>query len=358
MAESESGAERTEQPTPQRREKARKEGQVPFSQEAGIAAGLAMFALSLVWILPRSARMGVRYFEDAWLHDLDAPLSASSAADVVEGAAWFLLGAVGPVGALAGVATLLVGLSQVGFQFRLESFGFKGNRLDPRKWFKRLASAEFPVSLGKSLLKGLGVVALSVWSLRDAPERLRLLPFGTVGASAAELQHLAVTVVWRVAGAMVVVALLDVLWTRYRFEEKLKMTKQEVKDDLKDSDGNPHVKAAMRRRAQERAKNRLADQIAEATVVAVNPTHYAVALRYRRGTDASPVVVAKGVDFRAARIRELAQRFDVPIIEDKPLARALHALVAEGNAVPIELYKPVAKLLAIVYRRRPEEWKS
>lgn len=358
MAEADGEAEKTEQPTPQRREKARREGQIAFSQEAGIAASLVLLSLSLAWILPRSALIAERAFEHAFRLDWSQVVDPGSATQVLRGAGWTILAAVGPIGALIAGLTTLVGLAQVGMRVQPNLLGFKPERLDPRKWLKRLASAEFPVALGKSLLKGLGVIALAVWSLRGVPEDLRLLPFGTSLNALAELRSLALLVASRVAGAMVVVALLDVLWTRHRHEERLKMTKQEVKDDLKDSDGNPQVKAAMRKRAQERSKNRLADQVASATVVATNPTHYAVALRYRRGVDATPTVVAKGVDFRAARIRELAARFDVPVIEDKPLARALHALVDEGKAVPADLYRPVAKLLAIVYRRKPKELQS
>lgn len=163
------------------------------------------------------------------------------------------------------------------------------------------------------------------------------------------------TAAFPVTFAMIVLALLDLMWTRYRHEQKLMMTKQEVKDDLKETEGNPQVKAEIRKRAQENATKPLADRVRTASVVVTNPTHFAVALRYWQGKDAAPVVVAKGVDYRALRIRELATELAIPVIEDRPLARALHGLVDEDEAIPVEFFRPVAKLLAIVYRRRGEK---
>jgi flagellar biosynthetic protein FlhB len=151
---------------------------------------------------------------------------------------------------------------------------------------------------------------------------------------------------------MLIVALLDIIWTRHQFEKKIRMTKQEVKDEMKDIEGNPILKSAMRQRARDRIRESLVKSVKEATVVVTNPTHYAVALKYARSSDAAPRVLAKGRDFKALRIREIAKANQIPIIEDKPVARALYASVKEGKLVPVSLYRAVARVLAIVYREQ------
>ena len=248
------------------------------------------------------------------------------------------------------IVGLVVNVAQVGLRIDADLLTFKPERLDPMNWLKKLGSIDTPVSVLKALFKGLGVVSIALYALREQPERLWRLSFATTAHVARAMQEQAFTVVIRVAAALGVLALLDLAWSRYRHEEKLKMSRQEIKDEHKQTEGDPQVKAAMRRRAQERKP--LREQVKDATVIATNPTHYAVALRYWQSEDPSPRVLAKGVDFKAAKIRELAKEYNIPIIEDRPLARALYAIVKEGETVPVELFQGVARLLAIVYRQR------
>ncbi|MGF1510194.1 MAG: flagellar biosynthesis protein FlhB [Myxococcota bacterium] len=346
------GAERTEQPTQQRREKARREGQVAVSQELGIAGSLLVFLAFVFLLVPWLAQLAVERFRTALMFDWPPVLTSELSTRVVTYMGGTLLALVGPVAAASLLVNVGLSLAQVGVQVNFSLVGPKASRLDPRNWLKRVFSADFFVNLGKNLFKGLGVIAIAAWSLRLRPETLDRLTLGPPAVLASWMQSVAMAVAARVTAALVVIALLDLLWTRYRHEQRLMMTKQEVKDELKESEGNPQIKAAIRKRAAERATKRLVQQVKTATVVATNPTHFAVALRYERGTDASPVVVAKGVDHRASRIRSLASEYGIPMIEDPPLARALHALVKEGQSVPVELFRPVARLLAIVYRRR------
>ena len=352
MADNENGTEKTEQPTPQRREKARREGQVAYSQEVGIAGALLVFCIVLTIMAPSVAKVAIERVRNGMdLHgSTDFDLESAIRAVRLVGAA--VAAIVGPPAALSMVAGAMLGVGQVGFQPNVENLGLKLNRLNPQNWLKKMASAEVPVALGRNLFKGLGIIAIAAWSLRGHPETLDRLVLAPPAALADRLQLVALTVTGPVTFAVVIVALLDLLWTRYRHEQKLMMTKQEVKDDLKESEGNPHLKAEMRKRAQENANKRLPQQVGEATVVVTNPTHYAVALRYWQGQDAAPVVLAKGIDHRAAKIREIAHAKSIPVIEDRPLARALHGLVKEGESIPLELFRPVAKLLSIVYRRR------
>jgi len=352
MAETESGTERTEQPTPQRREKARKEGQVAYSQEVGIAGTLLILWGVLTIMAPWLGSVAIARFRRG------IALSEGPALELVDAVSSVRLGAlavfaiVGPPALGSALAALGTGIGQVGVAPNFENLGLKWSRLNPKNWLKKIGSAEIVVGLARNLFKGLGIIAIAIWSLRAQPETLYLLVYGPPHALADRLREVAMTVAGPVTFAMVVLAMLDLLWTRYRHEQKLMMTKQEVKDDLKESEGNPQVKGEIRKRAQENAGKRLPDQVGSANVVVTNPTHYAVALRYWQGQDAAPVVVAKGVDYRAQRIRELAREIGVLVIEDRPLARAIHGLVDEGDAIPVELFRPVAKLLAIVYRRR------
>jgi flagellar biosynthesis protein FlhB len=352
MAENGGGAEKTEQPTPQRRDKARKEGQVAVSQEVGIAGSLVVLTSAMVLVLPWTASLALRQFQEGFSTPIPRVLEVGEAASVVRAALGRVFALLGPIaGAILVVGTGL-GVAQVGFQPNAELIAPKAKRLDPRNWLKRVFSVEILVNLGKNLAKGLGIIALALWSLRDQPIRFHQLLVNPPANLAVRMLEVASTVAFRVTSALVLIALLDLLWTRFRHEQKLMMSKQEVKDDMKETEGNPHVKAAQKRKAAEASRRRLVEDVKSASVVATNPTHYAVALRYWRHQDSSPVVVAKGLDFRARRIKEIAREHGVPVIEDKPLARALHALVKEGDSVPTELFKPVAKLLAIVYRRR------
>ena len=213
-------------------------------------------------------------------------------------------------------------------------------------------SIEIVVELAKSSFKAFGIGLIAVFSLADElPALWRLVetPMAEIGHT---LQNMAYLVFVRVAAAMMIVALLDILWTRHQFEKKIRMTKQEVKDEMKDIEGNPILKSAMRQRARDRIRENLVNSVKQATVVVTNPTHYAVALKYARSADPAPRVLVKGREFKALRIREIAKANNIPVIEDKPVARALYASVQEGKLVPVSLYRAVARVLAIVYREQ------
>lgn len=355
MADNENGTERTEQPTPQRREKARREGQVAYSQEVGIAGTLLVFCGFLTILAPWLAQIAMGRFRNGLELTPGPSLDLDGATATVRLALIAVASCVGPPALSSMFASAGLGVGQVGFQPNFENLGLKWKRLNPQNWLKKIMSAELVVGLARNLFKGLGIIAIAAWSLRNQPETLDRLVGAPPAALVDRLQEVAITVAGPVTFAVVVVAMLDLLWTRYRHEQKLMMTKQEVKDDLKETEGNPHLKAELRKRAQEIANRRLPAQVETATVVVTNPTHYAVALRYWQGRDNAPVVVAKGVDYRAQRIREIAAAKSIPVIEDRPLARALHGLVDEGDVIPMEFFRPVAKLLAIVYRRRNKQ---
>ena len=360
MAEEKSGAERTEEPTPRRRQQDLEKGDPAVSQEAAIAMSMFVLMLVTTWILPSVGSRVVGSFREALklselFDSLNQRLDLDSVIviDVLRSTGLRLAAVVIPVGLASVVMLTAVHLLQVGPRFQLDRLTVNFARLDPRSGFKRVFSSQFFITLLKSLAKGLGLIALVAFVLRDQPQRIWKLPFGAELGLAVYMQEMARSVLMPVTFVLVVLALIDTAWVRYRKEEGLKMSKEEVREDIKSDTGDPHVRQARRQRMKDLVLGKpLPERMKEATVVATNPTHYAVALRYWPGEDDAPLVVAKGKDFRAETIRRLANENRVPIIEDKPLARGLFSLVKEGGPVPKELYKAVARLLAIVYRRR------
>ncbi len=360
MAEEKGGAERTEEPTPRRRQEDLEKGDPAVSQEAAIAMSLLVLALSIAWILPMVGPRVLGSFREAiigmdMIDQMGRRLQLDRAlvVDVLRATALRLASFVVPVGVASVITLGAVHLLQVGIRFQPERVKVDFAKLDPRKGIKRVVSPQFFVTLFKSLAKGLGIIALVGFILRDQPQKIWRLPFGNELGLVIFMQQTASSVLLPVTFVMIVIALIDFAWVRYRKEEGLKMSKQEVREDVKADAGDPHIRQARRQRMKDLVFGQpLPERMKDATVVATNPTHYAVALRYWPGRDDAPVVVAKGKDFRAETIRRLARALQVPIVEDKPLARGLFGLVKEGGTVPKELYQAVARLLAIVYRRR------
>lgn len=354
MADEGQGQERTERATPRRREKARKDGQVPMSQEVAVATSMLLLSGMVAWGFPTIAAQLVSLFRaNLALDETTMLFSDVTAVNAIRRVQLGAFRVVAPVAFGAAAIGLAGTLAQVGVAFNPELVSLKWDRLDPSSWFKRMFSAELPVNVLKSLFKGLGVVLIAGFALRDEPERLFELAYAPVTGLAHQMGEFAFSVITRVSAALAVVAGIDVLWTRYRFEERIKMSRQEIKEEMKEAEGSPEAKSRRRQFMQKLAgKPSLESQVKEATAISVNPTHYAVALRYWPGKDRDPRVVAKGVDHKAARIREIAKKHGIPIIENKPLTRALYKAVKEGQAVPEDMWQAVAQLLAIVYQMR------
>ena len=360
MAEEKGGAERTEEPTPRRRQEDLERGDPAVSQEAGIAASLLILFVTATWVLPGFGPRVIDAFRQMLIgtdlinelgHKVD--LDRAIVVDVLREFGVRLAGLIVPVGSASVLTLIGIQLLQVGPRFQPGRLGFNLGKLDPRKGIQRVFSPQFFVTLAKSLAKGLGIIVIAVYALRAEPYRIWMLPFGSRNRLPEHMREMVTAVLFPVTGALVVIAMIDFMWVRYRKEEGLKMSKQEVREDLKSETGDPHVRQARRQRMKDLVLGQpLPERMKEATVVATNPTHYAVALRYWPDRDQAPVVIAKGKDFRAAKIRALARQLSVPIVEDKPLARGLFGLVKEGGTVPRELYEAVARLLAIVYRGR------
>ncbi|TDG07917.1 flagellar type III secretion system protein FlhB [Paraburkholderia guartelaensis] len=349
MAE-DSDLEKTESATPKRLEKAREEGQVPRSRE------LATFALLSAgfygtWMLSgtigehlQAMMRGAFTFNHASAFETSRMLIGAGVA-AREG-----LMALMPVLALTGLAALLAPMALGGWLISTKALQPNFGRLNPMSGLGRIFSVNGPIQLGMSLAKTLvvGVIGGSaLWSRRDEILGLAMQPAPRAFADAMHL--IGVCCGMTVAG-MFVVAALDVpyqLWSYYR---KLRMTKEEVKREHKENEGDPHVKGRIRQQQRAAARRRMMTQVPKADVVVTNPTHFAVALKYADGEMRAPKVVAKGVNLVAARIREIATENNVPLLEAPPLARALYYNVDINREIPGPLYGAVAQVLAWVYQ--------
>jgi len=347
------GQERTEQATPKKREEARKKGQVVQSRE-----------ISSVMILMTS--IGVLYFAGSWMY--------WNLSDFVGGfytnIATLRLNTISDAGALSLVvvkklltvllpflfpiliAGLIANISQVGFQVHAETMAPKFTKLNPIKGMKKFASLRSLIELGKSIVKILFIGSIAYLVVRSEMKAFPALIHQEVGQILAFIARFAFKICFFVCLAMIVLATLDFLYQRWQFEQDLKMTKQEVEDERKQTHGDPKIKARIRGIQLELARQRMMEAVPDADVVITNPTRLAIALKFDAQKMIAPRVLAKGAGFVAERIRDIAREHQIPIVEDKPLAQALYKMVEIGDYIPVELYRAVAEVLAYVYRLR------
>ncbi|MDI6870367.1 MAG: flagellar biosynthesis protein FlhB [Bacillota bacterium] len=344
--------ERTEPATPKRREEARKKGQVPRSHEL-VTAGV----LASVFFLLHQAGPGLL---DRLATYVAASLEAAAVGEVTDGQvmAWyfqtavFFLTTVAPLFLVALGTGLILNYMQVGFLFTAAPLVPDLNKLNPGRGLQRLFSRHALVELAKSLAKVVLIAWAAYGAARPAFDLILGLNQTEVGEVFPTLETLVYRVGLRVATALFVLAVLDYAYQRWDYNRGLRMSKQEVKDELKQQEGDPHVKGQIKARMRQMAMRRMMQRVPQADVVITNPTHLAVALEYDAKTMDAPEIVAMGADYVAQRIREIAQANEVPIVENPPLARALWATGEIGQAVPVDLYQAVAEVLAFVYRLR------
>ena len=351
MAEGADDEDKTEAPSQRRLDQAIERGDVASSTEINTFAILGAFTLALMLAAPGIARTlldGLKaYLANAHTLPDDA---ASMRAAAVHGL-WLWLQAVAvPVG-LAAAAGLAAGLLQHPLVFSTETLMPKFERLSPMAGVKRLLGVEAWFQFGKGLAKigAVGVVGgVLLWTDRD-----RLEAFARIDPATSLPAILSLSL--RLLGGMLcmhlAITLGDALYARFRWRKRHRMSKEEMKQEMKESDGNPEVKGRLRQLRMARVKKRMMAAVPTATVVVTNPTHFAVALRYEAGM-AAPVCVAKGIDSLALRIRAVAAEHGVAVIENPPLARALHATVEIDREIPAEHYRAVAEVIGFVLRLR------
>jgi flagellar biosynthetic protein FlhB len=340
---SDSSGDRTETASARRLQKAREDGDVPVSRELGLLAGLAGGTGMLAFQIITAGAAPVLWF-GAMLQRRGVPPEAALADAVVTVARAMLPAACGAAGAAA-AATLL----QTGFLLRIAALQPDLSRISPLRGIKRLLSVETLLQAGKSAAK-LAVLSFGLWlALHRLLPVLPVVPRWSQAALARAILAGGARLVGLLAGAQALLALFDVFLVHLRYAARMRMTRQEQRDEHKEAEGNPQVKQRLRQLGRQRARRRMMAAVRRATVIVTNPTHYAVALAYERGSKSAPRVVAKGADDVADRIRAEARTYNIPVVANPPLTRALYRIELDTE-IPVEHFKAVAEIVAYVWR--------
>ncbi len=341
--------EKTEEPTPKKIEDARQKGNVPKSQDA--AGIVALFVAVLVFLMlfqfvSQELFDATRYFFTIIGSEIDKAKAVELA--IITAKVVFL--SVLPIAVAVGIAGVIGNVAQFGFLFTTEVLAPDLKKIDPIKGMKNLFSIKKLVDGLKNTFKSfvaLGVGFLYFWFFI---QELPTVVFFPLGEQLRWLAEKSVVLALVILFVLAVFALIDLVITRKRYFDGLKMSKQEIKDEMKNMEGDPLIKAKIRQIQMEASKKRMMAEVPNADVVVTNPTHYAVALQYDQSKHTAPVVVAKGVDNIALQIKKIARENGVHIVENPPLARTLYAQVDLEEPIPHELFATVAELLAYVYK--------
>lgn len=349
------GGEKTEEPTSKRLEDARKEGQVAKSKEITNALQLlGLFVIMKIWLgYMGNSFLGI--FNDIYtqipdyVKFYDGYLPDSTIRIVFNRIYIRTLIIIGPILLIAFMIAFVTDLVQVKWKVTGKPLQPKFSKLNPISGFKRIFSVNSLVELLKSIAKIL-VIGYAVYSyLKGAAPSVYLLYGISLNQAIVQIGQLVINMGFRICIFYIPIAILDYVYQKIKFKRDMRMTKQEVKDEYKNQEGDPKVKSRQRQRMMEASRRRMMQQLPEADVVITNPTHYAVAIKYDQQVYDAPYVVAKGADYLAQRIKDVAKENHIEIVENKPLARMLYANVDVGSVIPPELYQAVAEVLAFVY---------
>lgn len=353
MAEGADPESKTEDATPRKLEEARKKGDVAKSPDVASALSLAGAAAVILmaggWFATSMAEQFLPFI--AAPHTMMGGLEAGAGVEIGGIALW----AVTPFLGAVMLATILGGvggnLAQSGILFTGEKLKPDWSKVNPLAGFKRIFGPDGLVQFVKTFLKLLAVCVVCWLVLKPHANELANMAAMSPAMILPFTRDLAISLMVSALVFLSFTAGVDFLWQKYRFAERMKMTKEELKEDYKQSEGDPHVKAKLKQIRAQRSRQRMMQAVPTATVIITNPTHFSVALRYEAG-DAAPVCVAKGVDAVALRIREVAREHAVPIVENVPLARALYAAVDVDETIPREHFEAAAKVIGFVMNKR------
>jgi len=344
--------EKTEDATPHKKREVRKEGQVARSSDLNAVANLLAIFL-LVFFMHRYFIWELyRFTSLALTEGMLRTLTDSELLYVFVESSVFMFKFLAPIFVIGLVAGLAANLGQVGFLFAPKVIQPKLSNINPVQGFKRLFSKRSLVDLLKAIFK---VVIVSWVTFVLVKNNFKELLF-IIDMSVGQILQVVMKVIFRVAagaiGVFFAIAVLDYIFQRYEFRQRIKMTRKELKDEFKQTEGDPFIKSKLKERQRQLAQLRMMQSIPEATVVITNPTHLAVALKYETGEQEAPEVVAKGAGYVAEKIVQLAKEHSVPVVENEPVAQFIYKNVEIGEEIPPELYKAVAEILAMIYRLR------
>src|SRR6056297_732684 len=343
--------EKTEKPTPKKRRDARKEGNVFKSMEINnsISILVSLILLSLLGpeMMKNSKELFVYFFTNGMDIFMDINQSSLTMMMNVTGQKFFLI--AGPMVLILMVTGISANFVQVGFLFVPKTLAPKPDRINPISGFKKMVSLKTLINLIKSILKVLVVAILAYNSIIVLAKKMgKTMNYDVnyaLNQGVGDMGSLAV----KLLIAMIGISIIDYIASWFEHEKKLKMDKQEVKDEQKNTDGNPQIKSRIKTLQREMANSRMMQSIPDADVIITNPTHYAVAIKYDKSKGNAPIVLAKGIDLIAQKIKEVAKENDVGIVENKQMARALYSSTRIGDEIPQHLFQGVAEILAYIY---------
>lgn len=351
MAE-EDDSQKTEDPTDKKLSKARKKGQVAMSPEInswailiGVGMGLSLVAPGIVSGIKKTGRT---FIEFPHMLSVDSAGLLALFKSILIDVGWILA----PLAGILVIAALAAGLGQAGLMMATEKLKPELSKISFKKGMKKIFSSRSVVEFVKGMIK-LSIVSVVAFGMAlPLLEDITLIPFMSVADTLSRIQAIAIQLTVGTLAVMTVIAIFDYAYQKQQNLKQMRMSKQEIKDEHKQSDGDPQIKARIRKIRNERAQKRMMAAVPEADVVITNPTHYSIALKYDMDAMQAPKVVAKGVDSLAFRIREVAKEHDIPLIENPPLARILYAAVEVDEEIPAEHYAAVAEIIGFIMRRR------
>jgi flagellar biosynthesis protein FlhB len=341
--------QRTEKATPRRLQKAREKGQFPSAKDfVGAVQYLGIVMIISAW--------GASWFRDTQhdfrsllLRAFSTELDMASTSALAKEGLWRMFIPLGMAAAgLMGI-TLLAQLASTNMGVSLKRLAPSADKFSPLARLKQIPRQNLPNALQAALLMAVMGYVLYLM-IQDSMPKLMMLPLSSLSTGVAQIADSMGTLLWRAAGILLVFGFVELIRTRWMYHKDMRMSKQDIRDEMKESEGNPQIKGQIRRLRRELLRRRMMQDVPTATAVIVNPTHYAVAIRYEMDSMASPLVVAKGKNYLALRIRQKAIENGVPIVENPPLARGLYTAAEVGQEIPAEFYRAVAEVLAYIYR--------
>ncbi len=354
--ENEAGQEKTEPATPRRRQKAREKGMVARSKEVNSAAILFFALMIFTFYGPHICRQLMEYIRYSFIHFPEIEITRSSIQKFAVDRIFFLLKLVIPVFIVFIIVGVLSNILQFGWLFTKQTIfqGLKNFSLNPMKAFRKMLSPNSFVTLGLDFAKLFVLVIVVYKTLKDEIVKFPSLVSIPIMDSVRYMARLLFFLTLKIIVFLIIIGIIDFIWQRHKHEKSLKMTKEEIKEEMKAVEGDPKVRAQIRQSQMKMVMSHMIQKVPEADVVVTNPFHIAVALKYDPNIADAPVVIAKGARLIAERIKDIARMSSVPIIENKPLARTLYKTVEVGQMIPEKLYEAVAKILSYVYSLNDE----
>ncbi len=350
------GGEKTEEPTSKRLKDARNDGKVAKSKELDSAVGLIMLFVVLRVMMSSLGDGMLNMFHTFYnnipdfVSDNRGGVSGKAIARLLQEAILNELKMVFPFLAVGFLTAFVVNLLQVKWNVTTKPLKPKFSKFNPINGFKRIFSKDSLLELVKSVAKLTLIAWIAYTAIKENMHQVLLLYSMSLMQAVMLVGTVVLNAGLKISAAYLIIGFLDFIYQKWKFKDDMKMTKQEVKDEYKNTEGDPQIKGKQRARMREASQRRMMQDVPNADVVITNPTHYAVALKYDAQKAQAPVVLAKGADYLALQIKEKAKEADVEIVENKPLARMLYANVEIGEEIPPELYQTVAEILAAVYR--------